>query len=297
MPRVSVIIPAFNSVLWVSAAIDSVLSQGYRDYEVVVVDDGSTDRTAAVLESYGKKIRCIYQANAGVSSARNRGLSESTSEFIAYLDADDMWYSQKLDRQIAFLDAHPNCGLVHSDVTIIDEQDKVIRARFNVETARPIPSGYCLQDLLRHCHIQVPSVVERRACIEEVGGFDEQFMATEDYLHWIMVSLKGWEFGYINEPLAKYRWRPGSVSSNKRLFLDEYRKMFGVLLPALYENRPKSPDLAIIRKRFLQVERELAYMDCVEGQLRSARQRLMRLIQRSPLQYNLYWDLAKTYLR
>jgi len=266
MPRVSVIIPAYNSMPWVSAAIDSVLSQGYRDYEVVVIDDGSTDKTADVLESYGRKIRCMHQANAGVSNARNRGLSVSTGEFIAYLDADDMWYSQKLESQIAFLDAHPQCGLVHSDVTVVDEQDKVIRARFNVETARPIPSGYCRQDLLRRCHIQVPSVIERRECIEEVGGFDEQFMATEDYLHWIMVSLKGWEFGYINEPLAKYRWRPGSVSSNKRLFLEEYGKMFGVLLPALYENRPQSSDLAIIRQRFLQVERELAYMDCIEGQ-------------------------------
>ena len=297
MPRVSVILPAYNSMQWVSAAIDSVLNQGYRDYEVVVIDDGSTDQTADVLESYGRKIRCIYQANAGVSNARNRGLSVSTGEFIAYLDADDMWYSQKLECQIAFLDAHPQCGLVHSDVTVIDEQEKVIRARFNVETARPVPSGYCLQDLLRRCHIQVPSVIERRECIEEVGGFDEQFMATEDYLHWIMVSLKGWEFGYINEPLAKYRWRGGSVSSNKRLFLEEYGKMFGVLLPALYENRPQAPDLVIIRKRFLQVERELAYMDCIEGHLSSARQRLMRLIQRAPFRYNLYWDLAKTYLR
>ena len=73
--------------------------------------------------------------------------------------------------------------------------------------------------------------------------------------------------------------------------------MFGVLLPALYENRPQSSDLAIIRQRFLQVERELAYMDCIEGHLSSARQRLMRLIQRAPFRYNLYWDLAKTYLR
>ena len=102
MPRVSVIIPAYNSMQWVSAAIDSVLNQGYRDYEVVVIDDGSTDQTADVLESYGRKIRCIYQANAGVSNARNRGLSVSTGEFIAYLDADDMWYSQKLECQIAF---------------------------------------------------------------------------------------------------------------------------------------------------------------------------------------------------
>ncbi len=297
MPRVSVIIPAHNSMQWVAAAIDSVLSQGYRDHEVIVIDDGSTDKTADVLESYGRRIRCIYQSNAGVSNARNRGVSVSSGEFIAYLDADDMWYSHKLECQIAFLDAHLKCGLVHSDVTVIDEQNRIIRARFNLETARPVPSGHCRQDLLRRCHIQVPSVIERRKCIEEVGGFNEQFMAIEDYLHWIMVSLKGWEFGYINEPLAKYRWRPGSVSANKRLFLEEYGKMFGVLLPSLYEDRPQSPDVAIVRKRFLQVERELAYMDCMEGYLSSARHRLMRLIQRSPFQGNLYWDLAKTYLR
>jgi glycosyltransferase involved in cell wall biosynthesis len=297
MPRVSVIIPAYNSVPYISSAIDSALNQTYRDYEVIVVDDGSTDKTAEVIASYSSKIRCFSQANAGVSSARNRGLSESSGEFIAYLDGDDVWYPQKLERQVAFLDAHAECGLVHSDVTVIDEQESVIHARFNVETARPIPSGYCRQDLLRRCHIQIPSVIERRRCIDDIGGFDERLIATEDYLHWIMVALKGWAFGYINEPLAKYRWRRGSVMSNKRLVLEDHVRMFGVILPALYVKQSNSIDQRIMRQRLTQAERDLAYMDRVEGDLRSARQRLMRLIQCSPFQYKIYLDLVKTYLR
>lgn len=297
MPRVSVLIPAFNSAQWIGSAIDSALAQSYRDFEVIVIDDGSIDRTPDVIASYGNHIRCLYQANAGVSNARNQGLRVSTGELIAYMDADDAWYPQKLKCQIEFLDGHPQCGLVHSDVAVIDEHGKIIYSRFNQETARPVPSGYCRQALLQRCHIQLPSVVERRKCIEEAGGFDERLMALEDYLHWITVSLKGWAFGYVNEPLAKYRWRRGSVSSDKRLFLNEYEQIYGALLPELYEAPIGQEESAIIGKRLMAVERELAYMDRVDGHRRCARQRLIRLIHRCPRQYNLYWDVVKTFLR
>lgn len=297
MPRVSVIIPTFNCARYVERAIDSVLNQTYRDYEIIVVDDGSTDKTADIIRRYGENVRYFYQSNAGVSAARNRGLTASTGEFVAYLDADDLWYSQKLDRQIAFLDAHAECGLLHSDVTVINEKDEVIHARFNFETARPIPQGYCQHEILRRCHIQTPTVIERQKCIEKIGGFDERLPVTQDYMHWIMVSLEGWAFGYIDEALAKYRWRAGSLMSSKRRVLADHACMFGILLPNLYLRQPHSAVSTIIHNRFVVAERELAYMDRVEGHNDIARRRLTALIQRSPLQAGLYVDLAKTYLQ
>jgi glycosyltransferase involved in cell wall biosynthesis len=281
----------------VGRAVESVLSQTYRDYEVIVVDDGSTDATAEIVASYGRKVRYIYQANSGVSAARNRALSESSGVFVAYLDADDLWCPQKLDRQMQFFDMHAECGLLHSDVSVIDEQDEVIHASFNVETVRPVPQGYCTEDLLRRCHIQTPTVVERRECIEEVGGFDERLPVTQDYMHWLQIALKGWAVGYIDEPLAKYRWRAGSLMSSKRRVLEDHARMFGTLLPKQYPNYTLSHEAkAIIHDRYMSAERELAYLDRLDGRHENARRRLIALIRQSPLDLRLYVSWAKTYL-
>src|SRR2546422_9975530 len=174
MPRVSVITPTFNCARFVLRAIASALAQTYMDYEIIVADDGSTDDTRDVLAHFGTRIRYLYQPNGGLSSARNLALSKASGELIAYLDADDMWYPHKLESQVAFLDVHSECGLVHSDVTVIDELDRVIHSGFNQETRRKVPQGYCLTDLLRRCHIQIPSVLERRQNIELTGPFDER---------------------------------------------------------------------------------------------------------------------------
>lgn len=297
MPRVSIVIPTFNCARYIRSAVESVLNQAYRDYEIIVVDDGSTDETADIVARYGDKVRYFYQANSGVSAARNRALKTATGAFVAYLDADDLWYPQKLARQIQFFDAHADCGLLHSDVSVIDEQDQMIYARFNAQTSRAIPQGCCKHDLLRRCHIQTPTVMERRECIEKIGGFDERLLVGEDYMHWIMVAWEGWTFGYIDEPLAKYRWRTGSLMSSKRRMLEDHAQMFGTLLPNRYAGHPRSHEARlIIRDRFVSAERELAYLDRVEGHHERARRRLMGLIRRSPFEAVLYVDLAKTYL-
>ncbi len=297
MPRVSIIIPTFNCARFIARTIDSVLNQTYRDYEIIVVDDGSSDDTANIVDDYGE-VKYFYQSNCGVSAARNRALKESTGELIAYLDADDMWYPHKLDLQVAFLDAHEKCGVLHSDVSVINEGDEIIHVRFNSETGRPVPQGYCNEDLLRRCHVQTPTVIERRECIAKAGGFDERLPVAQDYMHWIMIALEGWAFGYIDEPLAKYRWRTGSLMSSKRNVLEDHARIFGMLLPGLsarytYANAVS----AIIHDRFLLAERELAYLDRLAGDHDRARFRLTALIQRFPLQPGLYMDFSKVYLK
>jgi glycosyltransferase involved in cell wall biosynthesis len=296
VPRVSIIIPTFNCALYIGYAVESVLNQSYRDYEVIVVDDGSTDETVEIVTRYRQKVRYFYQANSGVSAARNRALSEASGAFVAYLDADDLWYPQKLDRQMEFFDGHAECGLLHSDVSVIDEQDQIVHARFNAETARAVPQGYCMEDLLRRCHIQTLTVVERRECIDKVGGFDERLPVTQDYMHWLQIALNGWAVGYIDEPLAKYRWRAGSLMSSKRKVLEDHARMFGTLLPEQYLGHALSHEAkAIVHDRFISAERELAYLDRLEGRHESARRRLMALIRQSPLEPGPYLDWAKTY--
>jgi glycosyltransferase involved in cell wall biosynthesis len=293
--RVSVIIPSFNCARYVGRAIESVLTQTYRDYEIIVVDDGSTDGTAETVSRYRDKVRYFYQANSGVSSARNLALKVSSGAFVAYLDADDLWNPEKLDRQMQFFDAHPECGLLHSDVSVIDEEDRIVHARFNAETARRVPQGHCTHDLLQRCHIQTLTVVERRECVEKIGGFDEQLPIAQDYMHWIRISLNGWAFGYIDEPLAKYRWRAGSLMGSRKRLLEDYETIYSVLLKEqAVVDRDDCDAGSIVMRRLCDTRRELAYIDRIEGNNVSARERIAWLIQQSPLRIGLYFDLIKS---
>jgi glycosyltransferase involved in cell wall biosynthesis len=295
VPRVSVIIPAFNCGRFVGRAIDSVLVQTYRDYEIVVADDGSTDDTRLVVEKYGPSVRYVYQANRGVSAARNRALALAGGELVAYLDSDDMWYPPKLERQVAFLDAHPECGLVHSDIAVIDEADSVIHPRFNRRDGSRIPpQGYCVLDLLRRSHVQTPTVMERRECLDANGMFDERIHGVEDYYQWILVAMSGKAVGYIDEPLAMYRWRDGSLSSSPRRQFEELIKMFGILMrEQSVAQRFGQAAVDCVRLRVLALEREIAYLDRVEGRPDLARRRLVRLIGQEPLRRELYVEFVK----
>jgi len=125
VPVVSVIIPAYNHVRFVGQCIDSVLTQTYTDYEVVVVDDGSQDGTSAILQGYGDRIVYIRQENAGTQAARNRAIRASTGEFIALLDSDDAWLPMKLQRQLAAFDARPDVGMIYALAYAMDEAGNI----------------------------------------------------------------------------------------------------------------------------------------------------------------------------
>ena len=297
MPRVSVIIPSYNCARYLGRAIDSARAQTYKDYEILVVDDGSTDDTKDVSMQYGRKVTYLYQQNRGVSAARNHAILKANGELFAYLDADDMWYPEKLERQVAFLDVHQECGMVHSEMSVINEQDEILHLRFYEETKRSVPQGHCVQQLLMRCHIQPLTVVERRSSFDRVGGFDERLRVAEDYLHWIMIAAEGQALGYMAEPLGKYRWRTGSLIGNRPRLLEDYVRICDILLhekPIAARHGEECAD--ILRARSYKVQRELAYLDRIEGRNESARRRLASLIKKRPSQVELYVDLLKAYL-
>lgn len=298
MPRVSITIPTFNSARFLGRAIDTALYQTYTDYEVIVVDDGSTDGTRDLVTQFGDKIRYVYQDNRGLSSARNLALSHARGEFIAYLDADDMWYPGKLEKQVEFLDAHKECGFVHSEFALIDEADSVIHRRFNLETQRETPEGYCTLSLLRQCHIRIPTVLERRACFERVGRFDGRLKACQDYLHWIRVAMEGMAIGYIAEPLVMYRRTANSLSSSSRRMAEDYLMIFETLSRES-SLAPKHGQMAmdVVRGRVYSARRELAYLDRQEGSIRNSLGHISSLIPQWPLRWELYLDLVKTCVR
>ncbi|RTZ98887.1 MAG: glycosyltransferase family 2 protein [Deltaproteobacteria bacterium] len=182
---VSVIIPTFNRAGMLQTAIDSVLAQRFNDYELIVVDDGSTDSTPALLATYGEKITSVRQENQGVSAARNTGIRASRGALIAFLDSDDRWLPDKLAVQAASFDARP-------DMMICQTEEIWIRngVRVNPKKKHAKPSGNIFGRSLALCLVSPSAVMLRRELFDDVGLFDETLPACEDYDLWLRISCR-----------------------------------------------------------------------------------------------------------
>jgi glycosyltransferase involved in cell wall biosynthesis len=214
-PRVSVIVPAYNAAVYLPYAIDSVLAQTYSDWEIVIVDDGSSDHTRALVDSYRPKLQdrlqYIHQPNRGLPAARNAGIRAARGEFIALLDADDVWLPHRLERGVPIMDADPNAGLVHARVVRINAQG-TITGQLKVEPK--YMSGRIARHIYtRRAHVVCPTVLFRNSCLQTAGWFDEAMQATEDRDLWFRIALR-YKVAYIDEVLAYYRLSPSSMTSN-----------------------------------------------------------------------------------
>ena len=206
---VTVIIPTYNCASHLAAAIESVLAQTYRDFRIFVIDDGSTDATPEVMRPYVYHCVYIHQPNAGAAAARNRGIRESSSKYIAFLDADDLWHPTKLERQIQLLDLHPNVGLICSDFSMTGNGQSVDSF---FSTTRVPPDGRMFKHLLRNCIVFTSSVVVPRQVIEEAGMFNEFLPVCEDMNLWLRIASR-WDIAAIREVLVSRRNRPEGLSA------------------------------------------------------------------------------------
>ena len=208
----SVIIPTFNCGRFVAGAIESALGQTVRPAEVVVIDDGSTDDTESVIRQFGDKVTYIKQSNAGVSAARNRGVAESSSEFIAFLDADDIWEPTKLEKQLAVFESDPEIGLVHCGMREFDsETGETIGLRTDGK------DGWVADDLLLWegpvVNASGSSPLVRRSAFESTDGFDPAIKVGEDWDLCYRIARK-YKIGFVREPLVNYRLHPGGAHRN-----------------------------------------------------------------------------------
>ena len=196
MPKVSVIIPTYNRSEKVVKAVKSVLTQTYTDYEVLVIDDGSTDNTKVVLAPYYGKIRYIFQANQGVSSARNRGIQMARGEFIAFLDSDDEWLPEKLEKQVNFLKSHDSVFILACLAE--GEMDDS-----NYKKIRQAPNQFIIS--LQTLFVQNASrYIVKKKCFDECGLFDINLQGPEDWELWLHFFKYGYRFDYVPEPLIRY---------------------------------------------------------------------------------------------
>jgi glycosyltransferase involved in cell wall biosynthesis len=214
MPRVSVIIPAFNVEPFIGETLASVEAQTYRDWEIVVGDDASTDGTADVIRVFGTRALHVRSPdNAGPADARNRAISRASGELLAFLDADDLWLPEYLDEQVSLFDkaraAGVNVGIVACNARILGA-DGLLPGTY---ADRYGPSdGLTLRRLLGSNPIFV-SALTLRVAVDEAGGFSTEIVGTEDYDLWVRILELGYQVVASSRPLAVYRLRPGSIST------------------------------------------------------------------------------------
>lgn len=216
MPNVSVIIPTYQRSHLVSQAIESVLAQTYTDYEIIVVNDGSTDNTKEVLAGFGDRITVIHQVNKGLSATRNTAIMAAQGKYIAFLDDDDIWLPDKLEKQIACLELQPNIGLVYSDIFYFNDQGLLPHTYLQRYPAPPVQDNWVL--FVRNLIPTPSAVVMRRECFDEVGLFDETLKSCEDYDLWLRLTEK-WPIHLLNEPLIRYRRSADSMQKNEERHL------------------------------------------------------------------------------
>lgn len=200
-PRVSVVIPAYNCASYIGQAIESVFSQSFRSYEMIVIDDGSQDDTSQVVQAYGDRVRYVYQANQGVSMARNHGIQLAEGEFIAFLDADDYFLPEKLAAQLAVFDAKPQLGLVHSGWRRVNHRGEFLQ---DVEPWHNVPY-LDVEMWLRWKPVLPSAMMFRRQWLERAGGFDPRFPPAEDTDLALRLALMGCEAEWLRQVTVCYR--------------------------------------------------------------------------------------------
>ena len=231
MPKISVIIPTYNAESTILETLVSLGQQTFTDFEIIVINDGSSDRTLDVLERFSdERLRVFSFENAGATVARNRGIARAQGEFIAFLDADDLWSVDKLERQLVALQQHPEAGVAYSWTSFIDEQGQFLYQQPPVYFAGNVYPQLLLGNFLA-CG-SVPLV--RRQAIAEVGEFVPELASSQDWEYWLRLA-QHWSFVLVPKHQVFYRQRAGAISSH----IDRREKYHLLVTERAFQAAPK----------------------------------------------------------
>lgn len=223
MPKVSVIIPLYNGKRFIKETLQSVFNQSYQDFEVIVVNDGSTDNPEDELKPYFSKIKYFVQQNSGCpAGAKNRGITESSGEYLAFLDQDDLWEEDKLKRQTEILDNNPNVGLVATNAVLFQDETKKQIGIFWRKAKKFLGPQEARKKLIDYNFILSSStVMVRRDALDENRYFDERFKMMDDHELWYHIA-KRWSFALISKPLIHYRLSNQNLTKNKYISFKDF---------------------------------------------------------------------------
>ena len=248
-PAFSVVVPAYRSARTVGATIESILAQDERDFELIVVDDGSGDETPAIVEelrSRDARIQLISQENAGTAAARNTGWRAARAPLVAFLDDADLWMPSYLSAVGAALAAHPEAGFAHGDAYLYDESVGLIRRRTSFEHYRPIPeyipAAALLERLVGENFVLSPVTI-RTEVLHRLGGFDPALRGTDDWDMWLRIAAAGFGSTHPPEPVIVQRDRPDSQSKDEALMFRGSVEVLEKLLSSS-EVSPEAAELA-----------------------------------------------------
>lgn len=322
--QVSVVIPVYNCERYVARAVQSALDQEYPAAEVIVVDDGSSDRTVDALEVYRDRIRLVQQNNAGVAAARNTGLRVAQGDYIAFLDADDWWEPSHLKVQFAAFEKFPGAGMVFSNFSVVDADGQAvmpsgIRWKYRAlqepdstswnrlfsksasiagqfrGTGGPVVHAYCgdmLECLFRGNFVNTSSVLLKREVVEQIGDFDRTLDTEEDYEYWLRVSAE-WPLIYIDAPLVVFRLNPGQLTRG-----DQIGRIVSNALKVVERVGSRYSDRLArlgIRHRLAQLHLTLGVIALRNGRNADAQEQLIRCLRYRPWQmlalamYGMAW--------
>ena len=293
--------PAYNARPYIEDAIRSVLNQDYPNIELVVVDDGSQDGTPEAAEQFDSRVKVLRQKNAGPAAARNRGIAAASGDFIAFLDADDVWLPGKVSLQVQYLQDHPAAGVVFGGFLrwYAQTNGSFLTAPTPVNLDSPLrlvpeQSGWIYKDMLLASVICIITAMIRRSVIKTVGSFDESLKTGEDYDFWLRVSRQ-FRAAEFDRTLAYYRMHASSTTKVPRKENNEYN----VLLKTLADYGPAGPDNvsaaeSALRERLFQLCFSHGYLHIRSGDPKVAQQAFREALHHSPLSPKVwaYWVLA-----
>ena len=289
LPRVNVVIPCFNAERYIAATLRSVLAQRGVELEAIVVDDGSTDGSVAVVEREFPQVKVVRRPNAGVAAARNAGIAAAGAEWIAFCDADDIWLPGKLAAQFDALAASPGARMSYAAwqawPSLAAEPEPTLLEQLAAEPAGPTwagATGWLYPELLLDCVVWTSTVLLQRSLLDEVGGFDAGLRIGEDYDLWLRLS-RVTRIERVARPLALYRQHPGSITRGAPQ--ENYRGR--VVQKALDTWGLAGPDGRVadgprVRERLAGSWSEFAYAQLAAGERRAARRSSCRALRIAP---------------
>jgi len=295
--KISVIMPVLNGEKYIGEAVESIASQTFRDFELIVVNDGSTDRTCEQLERFAGRIdlRLVHHSKPqGIARSVNDGIRHATGQYIAFLDHDDLWFPEFLATQLAHLEKYPDVGMVHSDFQTVDSEGNILEASVAACRNRRRVSGHVFPALFMDSFIVGNSVLIRKECFDKLGAFDHT-LRIGDYHMWLRIA-RHYKVDYTPMVLTKYRQHR---TQDSRTFSAEDTPPGLAALQSILEMYPEvTQELgkSSIRRRMASLYLDMANPAFFSNQGRAARVFLKKAIGLHPLNPRLYGIYAASFL-